>query len=229
MHYLTTTSISDDPGYHKVLIHVFLSGSNIYSADDGEMDTTGPEETSKGFDIDAPIYADQGVPMRVLIELTAQKANMNLTGYQVLYKKGRSEMFTLAGIFPHDLPNQFFDVDPFEVVYLKFRVSCEVRAKTSKKKKEDKKRRGNERRIGEVIDAVDRWVRISARGVINRSGECVKCTKKQAADLLGIPKKTLDDYRHQLEIAKSKNFDFHLHSKEKFGVIRMFNRKMARK
>lgn len=47
----------------------------------------------------------------------------------------------------------------------------------------------------------------------------------QAADLVGISKKSLDDYFCQLRLGEKFGFDFHQNLDEKIGVLRTFVKK----
>lgn len=44
-----------------------------------------------------------------------------------------------------------------------------------------------------------------------------------AAELLGVPRKTLDDYHGQIKMGTEMEFDFDEHKNDKIGVLRKFN------
>ena len=46
-----------------------------------------------------------------------------------------------------------------------------------------------------------------------------------SSPIVGISKKTLDDYLSQIRLGKKYGFDFHQHKKDKIGVLRSFVRK----
>lgn len=48
----------------------------------------------------------------------------------------------------------------------------------------------------------------------------------EAAKMLGVPRKSLDDYLLMLKHAKANNFNFKAHSKDKFGIVRSFVKKV---
>jgi hypothetical protein len=48
---------------------------------------------------------------------------------------------------------------------------------------------------------------------------------EEAADKIGVSKKTLDDYLLQIRIAKQNGFDFDKNRHQSIGVMRAFNRK----
>lgn len=52
---------------------------------------------------------------------------------------------------------------------------------------------------------------------------------QHAANKVGIPRKTLDDYWKQLKFAKKFNFNFNKHWEAGFGKVRQFNRIMKEK
>jgi hypothetical protein len=47
-------------------------------------------------------------------------------------------------------------------------------------------------------------------------------TLQEAAKLVGISKKSLDDYYYQLRIGEKHSFDFNSHLNSKIGVLRNF-------
>lgn len=49
-------------------------------------------------------------------------------------------------------------------------------------------------------------------------------TLQQAAEKVGLPKKTLDDYERQIKLAKEMNFDFEANKHAGMGVMRNFVR-----
>ena len=56
-----------------------------------------------------------------------------------------------------------------------------------------------------------------------------KITLKQGAEIVGIAKKSLDDYLFQLRLGVKNGFDFGRFGSGKIGVLRSFNRRMKRK
>lgn len=45
---------------------------------------------------------------------------------------------------------------------------------------------------------------------------------QEAAKLVGLPKKSLDDYYYQLRLGEKYDFDFHAHLFDRIGVLRTF-------
>jgi hypothetical protein len=91
---------------------------------------------------------------------------------------------------------------------------------SSTDKKQPQKRGPKDKPIREVIRLVEQW-RGACRDKINGKG----LTLAESAKVMGIPKKTLDDYFMVLKQAKCLNFDINTNLDELFGVIRTFLRK----
>jgi hypothetical protein len=83
-------------------------------------------------------------------------------------------------------------------------------------------RRLKEQFIGEVIQKVSEWKKISMKqkqdGTINGPEE--------AARIICILKKSLDDYLLQVRNGKRFGFDFHSNMNSKMGVLRKYNKKV---
>lgn len=85
-------------------------------------------------------------------------------------------------------------------------------------------KRSKERKIGFIIEKVFLWRRLY-KGFKDESGKDIQYTLEDAAKVVGISKKSLDDYLIQLRIGKSNGFDFNGHKNDKVGVLRDFVRK----
>ena len=59
----------------------------------------------------------------------------------------------------------------------------------------------------------------------NGNKKRIKFTLEQAADKVGISKKSLDDYLIQLRIGKMFGFNFTEHKNDKVGILRAFVKK----
>ena len=79
-------------------------------------------------------------------------------------------------------------------------------------------RREKERKIGEVVIKVSQW-----RTLYNDK----KVTLEQAAEKVGISKKSLDDYFLQLKNGQKNGFNFNEHKNDKIGILRSFNKKKS--
>lgn len=81
--------------------------------------------------------------------------------------------------------------------------------------------RSRERTVAEAIELVKRW-----RGLHLSCPKPNNARKKvnlqEAARMLGVSKKSLDDYYCQLRLAEQYGFDFAKHLHEKMGVLRSF-------
>ncbi len=88
-----------------------------------------------------------------------------------------------------------------------------------------KSKRAKERKIGYIIKKVFMWKTLyngfydkDEKGNLTK----YKFTLEQAADKIGISKKSLDDYLIQLRIGKLFGFNFTEHKNDKVGVLRAF-------
>ena len=88
----------------------------------------------------------------------------------------------------------------------------------------NKTKRAKERKIGYIIRKVYMWRKMYS-GFIDERGRRIKLTLEEAADKVGISKKSLDDYLIQLRIGKMLGFNFNEHQNDKVGVLRSYVRK----
>lgn len=84
-------------------------------------------------------------------------------------------------------------------------------------------RRTKERKIGDVIKKVSEWRKLYNGTEVE--GQIVKKSLEEAAKLVGISKKSLDDYLLQLRNGRKYGFNFNEHKDDKIGILRAFNRK----
>ena len=61
---------------------------------------------------------------------------------------------------------------------------------------------------------------------VQKDGKLVRYSLEEAAKLIDVSKKSLDDYLLQLRFGKKYNFDFIKHKNDKVGVLRAFVKKM---
>ena len=91
-----------------------------------------------------------------------------------------------------------------------------------------KSKRAKERKIGYIIKKVYMWKTLY-NGFVEEDENGVKrkykFTLEQAAEKVGISKKSLDDYLIQLRIGKIFGFNFTEHKNDKVGVLRAFVKK----
>ena len=88
----------------------------------------------------------------------------------------------------------------------------------------EKSKRSKERKIGYIIEKVFLWRKLY-NGFTDDNGVFHKYTLEDAADRVGIAKKSLDDYLIQLRIGKNNGFNFNEHKNDKVGVLRAFVKK----
>ena len=88
----------------------------------------------------------------------------------------------------------------------------------------NKIKRAKERKIGYIIRKVYMWRKMYS-GFIDERGRRIKLTLEEAADKVGISKKSLDDYLIQLRIGKMLGFNFNEHQNDKVGILRSYVRK----
>jgi len=86
-------------------------------------------------------------------------------------------------------------------------------------------KRAKERKINEIVLKVYEWKKIY-NNCINKNGEKVKLTLQDAAALINLSKKSLDEYLNQIKYGKKFGFDFNKHKKSKVGILRGFVKKM---
>lgn len=89
-----------------------------------------------------------------------------------------------------------------------------------KKVKEKGCGRIKEKPIGYAIYKVCLWKKIYAENHI---------TLNDAAKIVEVPKKTLDDYENQIFIGKKHNFDFNENINKKMGFLKDFNKQAEKK
>ena len=84
-----------------------------------------------------------------------------------------------------------------------------------------KNKRNKEMKIGEIVCKVSEWRKLYLGNTINNTtGK--KYSLEDAANTIGIAKKTLDDYLLQIRAGRKYGFDFNIHSESKVGVLRTF-------
>lgn len=81
--------------------------------------------------------------------------------------------------------------------------------------------RSRERSVGEAIDLVKKWRNLHLNCTKPNNNK-KKINLQEAAKMLGVSKKSLDDYYCQLRLAEMYDFDFGKHLQEKMGVLRSY-------
>jgi len=88
-----------------------------------------------------------------------------------------------------------------------------------------KQKRTKERKIGEILDKVLQWRKLYTGVCDPATGQTVKMSLEEAAQRVGISKKSLDDYLLQIRFGKKYGFNFNDHFNEKVGILRTFVKK----
>eukprot|EP00826_Nyctotherus_ovalis_P051680 TRINITY_DN6469_c0_g3_i1.p1 TRINITY_DN6469_c0_g3~~TRINITY_DN6469_c0_g3_i1.p1 ORF type:complete len:243 (-),score=51.09 TRINITY_DN6469_c0_g3_i1:497-1225(-) len=210
-------------------IEVLLVRSHIYAEELMDNSWANTEENLSSYILNLPIYKNYGIPLNDLMKELSKASSLNFSGCQILYKFSESPDYVLAGIYPFTKSSECVQIKSLtDTIQIKHRMVIESKkVGMLKEEKKVKIRRGNERGIGEVVDALSRWKQLYTEGKIGKDGIREKYSRHDAAKVLKMPKKTLDDYAAQVKLAKSNNFDFQLHCKEKFGILRKFNRQKS--
>ncbi len=78
----------------------------------------------------------------------------------------------------------------------------------------EKKKRVGQRTIREVLAKVSEWRQITHKNP--------KITLEEGAKMVGIPKKSLDDYYGHIKLGSEYKFDFQHNLEQKIGVLRSF-------
>lgn len=129
-----------------------------------------------------------------------------------------------------EVPNSFMVNNPSNIILLKVDLlehlpsmgsassvgsqeQLEVKSETSSMKKE----RSKERVIFEVIEIVKKW-----REIHMSKNNFKKISLQEAAKVVGLPKKSLDDYYYQLRLGEKYDFDFKAHLFDRIGVLRTY-------
>lgn len=95
----------------------------------------------------------------------------------------------------------------------------EPESSSSAQSGESRKERNKERTVREVVESVKRWRDLHDSSSVER-----RVSLQEAAKVVGISKKSLDDYFFQLRVGEQHGFDFEKHLDSKVGVLRAFNR-----
>jgi len=163
-------------------------------------------------------------------------SNLRLLGYPVVgslfsvYLK-KAEDYVYIGTEPID-DNFYLSKDDIDFDCIKIKMVSYLEDKYIKKterqlfeKKDNKNKlkdkRTKERRIGFIIEKVNAWRRLY-NGFYNEKGEHIRYSLEQAAKIIDISKKSLDDYLLQLRLGRKYGFDFNLNKNSKVGVLRAF-------
>lgn len=82
-------------------------------------------------------------------------------------------------------------------------------------------KRTKERKIGFIIEKVNAWRKLY-NGFYDENKNFIKYSLEDAANIIGISKKSLDDYLLQLRLGRKFGFDFNENRHAKVGVLRTY-------
>ena len=144
----------------------------------------------------------------------------------------QAEDYVFIGAEPLD-QNFYLSSNDVDLNCLKIKMVCYIEDKLVKKTekqlferkhnftKKTKDKRTKERRIGFIVEKVNAWRRLY-NGFYNENGEHTRYSLDQAAKMIDISKKSLDDYLLQLRLGRKYGFDFNSNKNNKVGVLRSF-------
>lgn len=215
--------------YDVAPIKVLLVRSQIYFDERMDPNHITPGEEMIEFILNLPVFKTLGIPLDAVINELSKTSKLSFENHQILYRVADTPLYIFAGVFPFEGDTVYVRENNFALpIFIKCRETSkhtrDYQDFQAEKSKEAKGRRGNERVIGDVIDALLQWKHLYTMGQTTSKGEFIRRTREDAARLLNIPKKTLDDYSAQVKLANDFGFDFQLNCREKFGVLRKFNR-----
>lgn len=155
-----------------------------------------------------------------------------LTGAMISIYSSAAEEYICFGSDPLD-QNTSIDADQLPNNFLKIRCVCHIEERLLNKEKGKgglsrnssldfrKCKRTKERKIGFIIEKVNVW-RKYYNGFKNENGTFIKHNLDDSAKIIGISKKSLDDYLLQLRLGRKFGFDFNSNRNSKVGLLRSF-------
>lgn len=131
-----------------------------------------------------------------------------------VYNEAKNE-FESAGEYPNlkDVTVDYCQKTQLLCIKCMLNLLSKKKVPRAKRQKKFSEKRVKERQIQQVLDKVAEW-----RELFTNQKMCLD----KAAEVVGISRKTLDDYNLQIKRAEQYRFDFHLHKDEKMGVLRKF-------
>lgn len=172
---------------------------------------------------------------RILLnDIASQLKNLGypVTGALISIYINKVEDYVFIGAEPLD-QNYYLDPKDVDMSCIKLKIVSYIEDKLVKKtekqlfdrkdtfNKKTKDKRTKERRIGFIVEKVNAWRKLY-NGFYNENGEHTRYSLDQAAKMIDISKKSLDDYLLQLRLGRKYGFDFNLNKNNKVGVLRSF-------
>ena len=161
-----------------------------------------------------------------------KKAGFPLTGSIIYLFHREAGDYILCGSDPID-ESISFDSELFSGNIIKIKVYAFVDQldlvvpksdKTTKNgigEKREKPKRTKERKIGYIVEKVNTWRKLY-NGYYDEGKEFKKFSLDEAARMVKISKKSLDDYLLQLRLGRKYGFDFNKFRGSRVGVLRSF-------
>ena len=183
--------------------------------------------------VEIPITSDRKIFMKDIISKLKYLGYPTTGALFSVYIKTAYE-YVYFGSEPID-PNIFLDETLVDFDNLRIKMVSYLEDKLIKKtekqlfdKKETNKtqkdKRTKERKIEFIVEKVNAWRRLY-NGFYNENGEYTRYSLDQAAKMVGISKKSLDDYLLQLRLGRKYGFNFNQNKTKKVGVLRAFVKK----
>lgn len=149
-----------------------------------------------------------------------------LEGASIAYYSPHYEIYVCCATdpVPRTLLISSEDYDPGSRLAIRAKLGptgCESANMQSAEIDPREKKRPKERKISYVVNKVMEWRKLYA-GLIDNNGQIVKYSLEEAANKVGISKKSLDDYMLQLRLGKKFGFDFQKNKDHKVGILRAF-------
>jgi len=165
-----------------------------------------------------------------------------LTGSMISIYSHLAEDYVFVGADPID-QNFFISSSEYNIKLIKLRVvafieenliqdslyaevgACKESLSNKNSNLEKKKnKRTKERKIGFIIEKVNSWRKLY-NGFNDENGKFTKYSLDEASKIIGISRKSLDDYLLQLRLGRKFGFDFNSNKGEKVGILRSFVKK----
>ena len=180
--------------------------------------------------VEIPITSDRKIFMKDIISKLKYLGYPTTGALFSVYIKTAYE-YVYFGSEPID-PNIFLDETLVDFDNLRIKMVSYLEDKLIKKtekqlfdKKETNKtqkdKRTKERKIEFIVEKVNAWRRLY-NGFYNENGEYTRYSLDQAAKMVGISKKSLDDYLLQLRLGRKYGFNFNQNKTKKVGILRAF-------
>ena len=230
-HNLSKEDILEDNNNNN---NILLNNSNNLNNNNNNINSTSSfleEEIIPNIDI--PITSDKKIFMKDIISKLKYLGYPTTGALFSVFIKTAFE-YVYFGSDPID-PNISLDETLVDFDHLKIKMVSYLEDKLIKKtekqlfdKKETNKtqkdKRTKERKIEFIVEKVNAWRRLY-NGFYNENGEYTRYSLDQAAKMVGISKKSLDDYLLQLRLGRKYGFNFNQNKTKKVGVLRAFVKK----